>query len=401
MLTTSSILSRVLDHHDLHGVRVVDTQDAASFESIDKAARALGLETRAGRLRSYDALVRVEVLPAIVSVRKPIANRTFALREHDALEDIGRTWSLELVHGADATGVDLEHPESGRYRMPRAEFEAAWRGAILCFAGAPRRPGLVRRIRRTRLPPAVVVAAAALFAGGVGVWLGSAAVAVALGVAVLASTSASLSSDGCAACQQARGRLGMSLGPVGIAGYGALFAAVMFVGPALPLVAVLCAAAGFHIALVIQLASTRLRCVPCLVTALAAWLGAGAGLAVAPIAIAIVPIAAVAGHRALTRVTRRARTSLHGVVRGILSERHDASAVTMVVYKADGCAACKQVETEVLPGLVDRLGDRLRIETRPMHPLLPAPTIVVYGTRGSVALLGSPDPIELDEALAA
>jgi len=423
-----ALLAILADHHGLacnprdlrRHFEAEAKGEGLTLASLVEVADAFGFETQAGQLPSYDDLKGLSVLPAIVHLRQRVPQKMLALRGDGGFEDIGRQGRFVVVHQADEEGVDLEDPAAGRGRMPRAEFEDAWQGIVLCVAPtedqAVRRASLFSRPRGLlgRIPPlaldlagcGLLLAAGIGLAGPLGDRAGFALVG-ALALAFAASVWAIRSTARCAACTAAAMEVGLPLAPLGIVYYAGLLVVLGTAGPS-PLTAIaILAAAGAHVAFLAQLAASGARCRACLLTAAAAW--AASGLILGQTgwgwACAALPAGALLAGLAvylLTRRTERLRRTMLASVRDVLA-REDGPApgrLRMIVYKHEACPKCRKLEADILPPLAGMLGERLLIERRPAGRQIPAPTLVFLGGARRLAIIGLPDGDDLREALA-
>lgn len=424
-----SLLAILAEHHGLAGSRremrrLFDTAGGGlTLASLVQVAGAFGFETQAGRLPSYDDLEQLDVLPAVVHLRRKVPERMLALGADGAFEDVGREGRFAVVHQVDGTAVELEDPEAGRLRMPRAEFEAAWQGIVLCVAPSPEqeaqresprrsRAGLADRL--ARVPPllASLLVCGLTFALGAGLARladeGAVfAVAGAVTAALAASVWALRTTARCAACASAAKEIGLPLAPLGILAYAGILAALYLTGLVPVTAAAILAAAGAHLALLAHLAAARVACHACTATAWAAWAASGivVGMQGAGGSMAALPAAALLAGLAVriaTRRTERLHSAKLAAVREVLAGEAGPTpgSLRLVVYKRDTCPKCHLLEKEILPPLEQMLGGRLTVERRPAGARIPAPSLFFLGGARRVAIVGLPDADDLRQALA-
>ncbi len=177
----------------------------------------------------------------------------------------------------------------------------------------------------------------------------------------------------CAACDQATALVG----DLPVALLGALLYAGLFTlsargrEPGL-LRAGLWLATGAHATLLWMLVRTRVRCAPCVLTGLLAFLATGLDVAQGghDFELALAPVAAVLTYVAARQGRARAEAASAASVQRLaarfarelapLAEGH----VRVVVYKRPGCEACSYFDDDVRPALLEALGDRLELEER-------------------------------------
>lgn len=421
----SSILAILAEHHGLAVSpralrRLFNGGASLTLTALVEAAEAFGFETQAGQLPSYEDLRDLPVLPAVVHFRKKVAEKMLALGSEGILEDVGREGRFVVVHHADDGAVELEDPEEGRLRMPRSEFEAAWRGIVVCVAPTedqePRREGAHVRLAGwlDGVSPLLgnVLGCTLLFA--LGAFLakplgGRAAMGtlITIAAALAASVWAAFTTVRCAACAAAAKEVGVPLAPLGILYYAGLLAALGLWGLVPFTAAAILAAAGVHLALLAHLAAARVRCPACTAAAAAAWAAAGISLADQGWGwpAAALPATALGARLALpllTQRTERRRLARLATVRETLAaEAHPPSgSLRLIVYKRETCNKCRILEKEILPPLAERLGERLTIERRPAGDRFPAPTVILLGGERRVAIIGLPDLEDFRQALA-
>ena len=225
------------------------------------------------------------------------------------------------------------------------------------------------------------------------------ALAIAIGCSAWAFTGGS----GCQSCEGANLIVnGKSLAVMGLLYYGALFVAAVVLGPTLFVYSGILIAAGVHGGLVAILVHAKVFCIPCLGTALAAFLALLGALRCEPAnalrASFVMPIAALLVQSwVLFTGAIPAAASIRVAVDPVVHEDLVSPAVPrgrvrMVIYTRPDCGYCIELEREVLPQMLREFGSRLEIERRSAEQLpgIPTPTLILTGSEKRHVFPGLP-----------
>jgi hypothetical protein len=297
-----------------------------------------------------------------------------------------------VLYEIDADATRVADPLHGVRTLSRAEFSSEWTGDCLQVVPADldsaRRKLVAHRAwwRRLLVPRALAFAVGAAALGGLAAGDGLSARSLALAVAAAGSLWLVLFQADCAQCSRAHQLAGaLPLDRLGALFYPALLVAVRL--DALHVGYALAFAAGGHVALVAILARERVLCLPCVVTAAAAWLAFGlSARALLPLIAVVVAAAGVAAAALSVPFFRRVaearalfearRLALEWLAHAGASDK-----VRVVVWKRAGCASCLFYESVWKPALAQDYQEAIAIEERDAAGLhIATPLILVAGS---------------------
>jgi len=227
-------------------------------------------------------------------------------------------------------------------------------------------------------------------------------------IALIGSILALLNRSHCAACEIAVNSVGMGyLRYIGVPFYCILIGILLSKKKALLVNCAIFAAAGVHLTLVLLLLRYHAFCFPCLLTAFGAFLAAGAVFAAGngkhTSSTKWLPIAAVASvGLVLVSEKLREREQVHQV-NALLNELRvqnapQAGTVRLIVYSRQNCRYCAQFDKVVLPFVISRFGEKVKVEHDPAPKGLPTPTLILIGP-GEWHFVGVPAKDELLDAI--
>jgi hypothetical protein len=370
----------------------------------------------------FDALPEV-ALPNIVALRTEASDEP----------------AFAVLYEVDADGVRVADASTGETtRWSRDAFVSRWTGDCVSIDVAPARLASLRadlarentllaRVRRALglRPPYLPRAVFAATAAGLGIATAFASheritrpvqglLLTALAGALLSSLWAWLFAKGCPTCASAAFEAGdLPLTRVGVASYASSLAWAWFGLPSLLLAAALAVAGGAHLELFRRLRVLRLRCIPCIVTALSAWLAlAMTFVAQTPLVIGglvVVVLASALSARpgidwAHARADAAREQRILGLAKRVTSEEPpQAGTARLVVYKTPTCSACMIFEAVVQAAIAERFGDRVQVVSREgTRERVPTPLALVRDSVSAVLVNPSFEDLEplLEEALA-
>lgn len=216
-----------------------------------------------------------------------------------------------------------------------------------------------------------------------------------------------LAGTGCAACVSASSFLGdLPLGQIGVFAYTLLLLLSLRFHRHRAFHIALFFAAGLHLGLVGVLAARQSFCLPCLITAAGAIAAAAVPLARDPDAF---PRAAVT--LLLTLVVFNGAMFAVAKMRAdrqLVAAREEAALAAqipvaqgdarLIVYYIPGCAACRDVEKNLVPQVIRQHPGKISLVQRPPRTGLPYPMVIVTGREGWL-FASRPDPDALERAV--
>ncbi len=211
----------------------------------------------------------------------------------------------------------------------------------------------------------------------------------------------------CTACTGIRGVDHQYVAIAGIVFYAAVFTMAVVRGVRRSVGVLMLAASGAHLVFIILLLLDQKLCIPCIVTAGCAGMGALTFVSwkqfrgPEALSLFIACVVTIGILRLAEKVASYANDKIVAelVAKELSGARPPIGQVRLIVFSRMGCPFCEALRRDVLPRSAERFKDHLMVEFRSAPDQVAAPTLLFIGREAHRVIVGLPKAVDVDTVI--